>query len=108
MKVWFSTHLRSYTGGAEIDIDAAPSVEGLLADLERRFPGLRFRIIDEQERIREHISIFVNSEKMTGLAHPLSSTDRVMVIGALSGGSRDAGDHLRAAGVLHDIDSDRE
>jgi molybdopterin converting factor small subunit len=58
----------------------------LLADLDRAYPGIRFRIIDEQERIRPHIKIFVNREQARSLALPLAASDEVLVIAALSGG----------------------
>ena len=85
MRVWFSTHLRAYTGGAETDVEA-PTVSALLDELERRHPGLKFRIIDEHDQIREHIVIFQNAEQVRELSAPLAATDRVRIMGALSGG----------------------
>ena len=54
------TPLRSYTGGAsEVAAEGATLAE-LLLDLDRRHPGLRFRVVDEQGRLRQHMRIFVN------------------------------------------------
>jgi molybdopterin synthase sulfur carrier subunit len=85
VRVWFSTHLRAYTGGAETDVEA-PTVSALLDELERRHPGFKFRIVDEQDRIREHIIIFRNAEQVKGLSEPLAASDSVRIMGALSGG----------------------
>lgn len=78
--------LRSYTqGAARIDASGA-NVEQVLADLERRFPGIRFRMIDEQGHIRQHIRIFVNTNGVHDLSAPVASSDAVHLICALSGG----------------------
>ena len=70
---------------------AAVSAEGLtlgslLADLDRRFPGLRFRIIDEQGRIRRHIKFFVDGVQAKDLSPVLDGATEVMIVCALSGG----------------------
>lgn len=86
MKVSFSTHLRAYTGGAETEVDGPDTVGALVDELERRHKGLKFRIVDEQDRIREHIAVFVNTEQARVLSVSLKPTDSVRIIGALSGG----------------------
>ena len=58
----------------------------VLADLDRRFPGMRFRMIDEQERIRPHIRLFVNTDEATRLSADVRGGDTVHLICALSGG----------------------
>ena len=57
-----------------------------LADLDERYPGIRFRIVDEQGRMRPHMRFFVNGEQVFDLAHPLSPTDSIQLVQALSGG----------------------
>ena len=53
--------LRSYTAQqSEVQVEGATLAEAL-AGLQRRFPGIRFRIITEQDTIRPHIRIFVNA-----------------------------------------------
>ena len=59
MKVLVPSPLRSYTGASEVDAQGATLAE-VLADLDRRHPGLRFRIVDEQDRMRPHVRFFVN------------------------------------------------
>jgi molybdopterin synthase sulfur carrier subunit len=78
--------LRSYTHGAPSVSAQGATVEEVLADLERRFPGLRFRMIDEQGRIRRHIRIFVNTTGVNDLSAGVSGSDVVHLICALSGG----------------------
>ena len=86
MKVLIPTPLRSYTQQrAEVEAEGT-TVAALLADLERRFPGIRFRLIDEQEHIRPHMRIFVNREQTHDLALPLHASDEVQILQALSGG----------------------
>ncbi|HUP98034.1 MAG TPA: MoaD/ThiS family protein [Usitatibacter sp.] len=86
MKVYLPTPLAEYTRHRRQVEAQGASVAELLADLDRRFPGLRFRVIDEQDAIRPHIKIFVNRIQARSLAAPLIPTDEVLVVAALSGG----------------------
>jgi len=85
MKVMIPSSLRSYTERGETDASGA-TLAAALDDLERQYPGIRFRMIDEQDRIRRHIRIFVNGEQARDLAQPLNGTDEVIIVQALSGG----------------------
>jgi len=86
MRVLIPPPLRSYTAGrAQVELEGA-TLGDVLEALDRRCPGLRFRIIDEQDRIRTHIRIFVSGEIADNLAHPLSPGDEVQIVCALSGG----------------------
>jgi len=78
--------LRSYTAGAARLTSAGETIAQLLANLERTYPGMRFRMIDEQDRIRPHIRIFVNLREVKSLDEPLGQQDEVHLICALSGG----------------------
>jgi sulfur-carrier protein len=84
--VRIASPLRSYTGGASSVSAAGATLEDVLADLERRFPGIRFRMIDEQDRIRPHMRLFVNSSEAARLSAAVRPGDTVHVICALSGG----------------------
>jgi molybdopterin converting factor small subunit len=77
--------LRSYTERGMAEASGA-TLAAVLADLERQYPGIRFRVIDEQDRIRRHIRIFVNGTQARELAQPLAATDEVIIVQALSGG----------------------
>jgi len=85
MKVLIPSALRSYTEHGEAEASGA-TLGAVLADLDRRYAGIRFRMIDEQDRIRRHIRIFVNGEQVRDLAQPLRATDEVVIVQALSGG----------------------
>jgi len=86
MHVLLPNPLLSYTGGAR-DVDAeGTSLTTLLWDLDQRYPGIRFRMINEQDKIRPHIKLFVNGVQARGLEMPLRPRDEVMIVAALSGG----------------------
>jgi molybdopterin synthase sulfur carrier subunit len=86
MRVLIPSPLFSYTGGQRaVDAEGRTLAEVLQA-LEQRFPGMRHRIIDEQDRIRRHIRIFVGGEMAGGLDARLKDDDEVMIVAALSGG----------------------
>lgn len=85
MIVRIPMHLRAYIPRAEVAATGKTLGE-VLDDLERRHPGFRFRIIDEQDAIREHIKIFVNSEQVWNLSHPVRESDTLQIVAALSGG----------------------
>lgn len=86
MRVTIPSQLRSYTGGRAEVSGTGATVAAMLADLNTRFPGFRFRIIDEQDRVRRHIRIFVNRELVSELSRPLSDADEVQILCAISGG----------------------
>jgi sulfur-carrier protein len=86
VKVLLPTILRSYSGGeAEVEAGGATLAE-LLADLDRRHPGIRFRVIDEQDRVRQHVRIFVDGDVAQRLDVTLTPASVVQIVGALSGG----------------------
>ncbi len=85
MKVLIPGPLLSYTKRREVEAAGATFGE-LLADLDRQYPGIRFRVIDEQDRMRRHMRFFVNGEQVFDLARPLRPTDSVQIVQALSGG----------------------
>ncbi len=85
MKVLIPSSLLSYTGQKYVEASGATLAE-LLADLERQFPGIRFRMVDEQDRLRRHMRCFVNGDPVFSLATPIASNDQVLFVQALSGG----------------------
>ena len=86
--------LRSYTRGhdevvvtlPELSPDHAPPLRAILAALDSSFPGIRFRMVDEQGRVRPHIAIFVGTQAVRDLGTPVPAGTDVMIVGALSGG----------------------
>lgn len=85
MKVHIPSALRSYTQKSEVEVEGWTVAE-VLSALDQRFPGLRFRIVTEQERIRPHIRIFVNDRQARELSAVLSPQDEIHIVCALSGG----------------------
>ena len=86
MRVIVPSPLRSYTGGAsEVEASGA-SLSAVLDDLDRRFPGIRFRVVDEQDRIRPHMKFFVAGELVSSVVAPVRDGEEVHIICALSGG----------------------
>jgi len=88
VKVRIPTPLRSYTDQrAEVDAEGA-TLADLLLDLDRRHPGIRFRMVDEQGHLRRHMKIFVNGESERDLALAITPADEMIIMQALSGGCR--------------------
>ncbi len=85
MKVLIPSSLRSYTKEREVEASGATLTE-LVANLDCRYPGIRFRMINEQDRMRPHIRFFVNGEQVFDVAHALRPSDAVQIVQALSGG----------------------
>ncbi len=85
MKVLIPSALRSYTEQAQTEARGATLAE-VLDDLERQYPGIRFRMIDEQARIRRHIRFFVDGEEAKALSQPLETAQELVIAQALSGG----------------------
>jgi molybdopterin converting factor small subunit len=85
VKVLIPTPLLSYTATREVEASGA-TLGAVLDELDRQFPGIRFRMVDEQERMRRHVRFFVNGDQVFDLAQPLRPTDEVVIVQALSGG----------------------
>lgn len=86
MTVYIPSPLRSYTGQKSEVAAEGSTVGDVLRVLDQRFPGLRFRIVTEQDTIREHIRIFVNEAQARDLSAALRPEDEIHIICALSGG----------------------
>ena len=86
MKVLLPSPLVSYTRGARQVEAQGTTLAAVLHDLDRRYPGIRFRMIDEQDAIRAHIRFFVNRAPERDLARALAPSDELLVVAALSGG----------------------
>jgi molybdopterin synthase sulfur carrier subunit len=85
MRVLIPSPLRSYTGAAWVQAQGR-TVGEVLADLDRQYPGIRFRMIDEQDRMRPHVRFFVNERQTFDLAQLLADGDELLIVQALSGG----------------------
>ena len=86
MRVRIPTPLRSYTDGASVVGAEGATIAAVLTDLDRQFPGLRFRVVDEQGRLRTHMKVFVGMEPVRDLTTPLDDLEEITLMQALSGG----------------------
>jgi len=85
VKVLIPGALRSYTRTAQVEAEGA-TLGALFSDLDRRHPGLRFRVVDEQNQLRPNMRVFVNGLGVRDLQHALQPEDFVAIVLALSGG----------------------
>ena len=85
MQVLIPSALLSYTQSNKVDANGI-TLADLLDDLDRQFPGIRFRIVNEQGHIRPHMRFFVNGEQVFNLRRALRPNDDVCLVQALSGG----------------------
>jgi len=93
VRVRIPSPLRSYTGAPVVDVavpvlapEHPPALQGALAALDLAYPGIRFRIIDEQKQVRRHIKLFIGGRLVRDLATPIPAGEEVMIVAALSGG----------------------
>ena len=86
MIVHVGSVLYSYTGDRPSVEAKGATLGALLKDLDRRFPGLRFRIVDEQDSVRPHMNVFVGGRLTRDLTTRLEAGEEVHILQALSGG----------------------
>ncbi len=85
MKVLIPSALHSYTQSSRVAASGS-TLDEVLVDLERQYPGIRFRMIDEQGQVRRHMRIFVNGVSANALSQTMQPDDEVVIVQALSGG----------------------
>ena len=85
MRILIPSALRSYTESAEANASGA-TLDAVLDDLDHQYPGIRFRVIDEQSNIRRHVRVFVNGVAANTLSLNMQPEDEVILVQALSGG----------------------
>ncbi len=86
VEVRFAALLHTYTRGARTVRTAGDTLGGVLDALDRRFPGIRFRLVDEQDRLRRHVRVFLNGVDARDMTTALQDGDKLYIVGALSGG----------------------
>ena len=86
MQVRIPTPLRSYTGEQKTVSADGDTLGDVLLDLDRQFPGIRFRVVDEQGQLRKHVNVWLDSERVRDLSAPLDGVGEVVIMQALSGG----------------------
>ena len=90
VRVRIPTPLRAMTkGSADVQV-TADTVGDLIEDLERQFPGMRERLVEESGEIRRFINIYVNQEDirfLQGAKTALTQGDEVSIVPAIAGGA---------------------
>ena len=85
MRVLIPSALQSYTRQTWVEASGETLAE-LLLDLDRQYTGIRFRMVDEQDRLRPHMRVFVQGQAVFDLALKLAPHEPVHIVQALSGG----------------------
>jgi sulfur-carrier protein len=67
-----------------VEVEAA-TVDGAIAELDARWPGLRDRLCVPGPELRPHVNVYVDQER-AGLETALGAHSRIDVIAAISGG----------------------
>lgn len=83
--------LRTFTEDrSQVEINCFPkTVAEAIGALGERYPGIRYRVLTEQGKVREHLNIFVGEESIRytgGLDTPLAANCEISIIPAVSGG----------------------
>ena len=88
-KVRIPTTLRSFTRD-QAEVSASGTTVGeVLKELERRFPGIGARLLDDKGAVRRYVNVFHNDEDIRFLQEldtPVRDTDRITLIPAIAGG----------------------
>lgn len=85
-RVRIPTPLRSYTNGETWATASGTTIDEALMNLDHQFPGIRFRVIDEQNTLRQHMKIYLNNNPITDLQTLIEAADELTLMQALSGG----------------------
>jgi sulfur-carrier protein len=86
IKVLIPSQLHAYSDGQSRVQAEGRTVDAVLDDLDRRFPGLKFRVVDEQARIRPHMRVYIGQDAARDVTTPVADGAELMIFGALSGG----------------------
>lgn len=85
MRVTIPSPLLDYTRRREVNA-AGATLDEVLRDLDRQFPGIRFRMVDEQDAIRRHMRVFLGADEVRDPAAAMDSAKTLHIVQALSGG----------------------
>lgn len=83
------TPLRKLTGDEELIQVQPGTIATALVELQRRFPGIRERLMDEAGEVRRFVNVYVNEEDIRFLQNQetvLKEGDEVSIIPAIAGG----------------------
>ena len=87
VQVHFTSHLKAVAPKSPTNA-TGDTVAAALADVFAQHPAVRGYILDDQDRVRTHIAVFVDGVHVRQdiLDHPLKPDSELYVLQALSGG----------------------
>ncbi len=89
IKVRIPTPLQKLTQNLGEVEAAGSSVKEVLADLEKKYPGMKERLYDDKGSLRRFINFYVNDEDirfLQGDATALKEGDELSIVPAIAGG----------------------
>ncbi|HEX7406263.1 MAG TPA: ubiquitin-like small modifier protein 1 [Candidatus Binatia bacterium] len=89
VRVRIPTPLRRFTANAEEVGVSGSTIGAVVEDLERKFPGLKERLCDEQGRVRRFVNIYLNGDDirfLNSLETAVNDGDEVAIVPAIAGG----------------------
>lgn len=88
-KILIPSALQTVAGGASEVTTSGTTVREVIADLDKQFPGIQTRILDESGELRKFVNLFLNDEDIRakdGLETAIRKDDTLNIVPAVSGG----------------------
>ena len=89
VSVEFTPGLKRFFPDLKKESLEADTVGNLILEIDRKYPGIKNYIVDENGHLREHVQVYIGEEpinKENHLQERLSSDDKVLIYQAISGG----------------------
>ncbi|MDR1305385.1 MAG: MoaD/ThiS family protein [Verrucomicrobiales bacterium] len=89
IEVSIPTPLRGLTNNQDTVSVEGATVAALIDDLEKKYPGIKTRLVDDAGKLRRFVNIYVNGEDVRFLqeqATPLAADVEVSIVPAIAGG----------------------
>ena len=90
VEVRIPTILRKHTGGEKAVPADGETVRDLLADLDRRYPGIAGQLLTEDGSLHRFVNVYVNDEDVRflgALEAKLNDGDSITILPAVAGGA---------------------
>ena len=87
--VFVPSSLRRYTAGQSKAQVSGGTIDEIIDDLERQYPGVKSRLCDDSGQIKRYVNVFVNDEEiraLQGADTAVSDRDEVSIVPAMAGG----------------------
>ena len=88
-KVRIPTPLRKLTNNEEVVEVSAATIGDAISELQKRYPGIQERLVDENGAVRRFVNVYVNEEDIRFLQNQqtaLKDGDEISIIPAIAGG----------------------